>query len=772
MLRSGEVFAGYVIERLLGAGGMGEVYAARHPRLPRSDAVKVLAAEFALDPRYRVRFEREADLAAGLSHPAIVKVYDRGECDGRLWIAMELVEGVDLAQRLSATGQFAADEVARIAEPVAAALDRASAQGLVHRDVKPANILMSRTGDILLTDFGIARHASDNSDLTGTGVMIGTLNYASPEQLHGLPLDGRSDQYSLACSVFHLLTGAAPFTDANPAVVVTRHATAAPPSVRIARPELGPEVDSVLARAMSKRPADRFATSSEFAAALGSALRRSLVGSQAARTPPGGGTQAAIVTVIRDSAASPPPRRGIWAGAGAAAMVVVAVVIAFALWPSGPEEIGPTEAARAMPRISVTAQSPDLGSRPTAQRWRQPAVPGSEYPVGGNDKVVLYNRAERTNYLDILDAETGAVLRSIDVGRGDFGDCVFTRSGRYAGCRAQYAEAAAGTTDVDSDSYATKIIDVQAGVVSGRLGAATEIVTAGEVFALFEPERKSSRFGSVTVADSAGTVRWQADGVRVGLVRGAGVLSLENDGVSGDPFSKPSFELRDIETGTVVYRMTPDKPVGNTVWAPDWAAFPGGFAVGRDFYALDGTKRSSAGADWRIIPSAGYSTQGDDPSPNGGARQYAEPTTAAALPVLMNKRAEVIGAFDPATGSVLWSREVPKEAGYSNNPAVAGIGGKILFRWDATGKSQFANATNAAAYAWFDAYTADGGLLPDEQIPWATDGTRVVTVPRSGKGTVTVVPSGEHPSPLWSLDFTSPIRTFEGRVYVGNRRVV
>ena len=171
----------------------------------------------------------------------------------------------------------------------------------MHRDVKPANILMSRTGDLLLTDFGIARQASDNSDLTGTGVMIGTLNYASPEQLTGLPLGGRTDQYSLACSVFHLLTGAAPFADPNPAVVVTRHATAVPPTVLTARPELSPEVDRALARAMAKRPADRFESSSEFATALGAALRLSVSGPRVDGTLPRGGPQAAIETVIRDS---------------------------------------------------------------------------------------------------------------------------------------------------------------------------------------------------------------------------------------------------------------------------------------------------------------------------------------------------------------------------------------------------------------------------------------------------------------------------------------
>jgi hypothetical protein len=271
-LHPGTVFAGYTIERLLGAGGMGEVYLARHPRLPRSDALKVLAAQFTTDPDFRARFEREADLAGALSHPAIVKVNDRGEFDGRLWMALELVEGTDLAQRLRAHGPLPVSEVASIAETVADALDFAGSRGLVHRDVKPANILLGDSGHVLLTDFGIARQAAEASELTGTGVTVGTVDFASPEQLSGYPLDPRSDQYSLACTVYALLTGHAPFADSNAGAVIIRHATAAVPSASAQRADLSPAVDRVLARALSKAPANRFPSSREFAAALGSAL--------------------------------------------------------------------------------------------------------------------------------------------------------------------------------------------------------------------------------------------------------------------------------------------------------------------------------------------------------------------------------------------------------------------------------------------------------------------------------------------------------------------
>ncbi|KXO99555.1 serine/threonine-protein kinase [Tsukamurella pseudospumae] len=271
MLEPGEVFAGYTIERRLGAGGMGEVYVARHPRLPRREALKVLAPNLADDAQFRARFEREADLAASLSHQNIVAVHDRGETDGRLWIALDLVDGVDLGEVVR-RGPMPVGEVARVVGDVASALDFAGAQGLIHRDVKPANIMVSTTGRVLLTDFGIARLGAENSELTGTGMTLGTISYASPEQLQGQPVDARSDQYSLAATAFHLLTGSVPFTNTNAGAVIVAHVTAPVPSVRVARPELSARVDAVIARGMAKSSADRYPSSEAFAAELAAAL--------------------------------------------------------------------------------------------------------------------------------------------------------------------------------------------------------------------------------------------------------------------------------------------------------------------------------------------------------------------------------------------------------------------------------------------------------------------------------------------------------------------
>jgi len=194
----GETFAAYTVARLIGSGGMGEVYLARHPRLPRLDALKVLRADVSADDGFRQRFIREADLASALSHPNIVTVYDRGEFDGQLWIATEYVDGTDAAQlmRDRYPAGMPVEEASAIVTAIASALDYAHEHGLLHRDVKPANILLGqsdRAGKrrVFLADFGIARPLAAPNGLTATNMTLGTVAYSAPEQLMGDPLDGR-----------------------------------------------------------------------------------------------------------------------------------------------------------------------------------------------------------------------------------------------------------------------------------------------------------------------------------------------------------------------------------------------------------------------------------------------------------------------------------------------------------------------------------------------------------------------------------------------------
>ncbi|MFF1754350.1 serine/threonine-protein kinase [Nocardia sp. NPDC058244] len=285
-----ETFAGYRIESVLGRGGMGTVYRARHPRLPRSVALKVLDPAVSADPEVRGRFEQEAAIVAGLEHPGIVGIFDRGADHGRLWISMPLIEGVDATRLDPSTPP---DLVLRYIAETAAALDYAHGQGVLHRDVKPANILVAAPGTAdsraVLTDFGIARLVDSGTKLTVTGTFTATLAYASPEQLAGEVVDHRSDQYSLACTLYALLAGQPPFPATNPAQVIAGHLSAPVPRLSTARAGLAPALDAVLARAMAKRRAERFGGCGEFAAAARDALLYNIFPAQSVQSAAAGG---------------------------------------------------------------------------------------------------------------------------------------------------------------------------------------------------------------------------------------------------------------------------------------------------------------------------------------------------------------------------------------------------------------------------------------------------------------------------------------------------
>ncbi|MGW5574343.1 serine/threonine-protein kinase [Nocardia thailandica] len=269
-LPPGTIFAGYRIERVLGSGGMGTVYVAAHPRLPRRDALKVLSAEYGADPEFRARFIREAELAARLDHPEIVGVYDRGVTDGRLWIAMRFVDGPDAATVIR-TAPPSPERALHIVAAVARGLDHAHRAGLLHRDVKPANILLEpvpgRPDRVALTDFGIAKAVAATTALTQAGSVLATVAYAAPEQLSGGPVDHRADVYALGCTLYELLTGAKPFPRATPEAVIAAHLHEPPPRPTALVRDLPRAIDAVVARAMAKDPGDRYPDCGALAAA-------------------------------------------------------------------------------------------------------------------------------------------------------------------------------------------------------------------------------------------------------------------------------------------------------------------------------------------------------------------------------------------------------------------------------------------------------------------------------------------------------------------------
>jgi serine/threonine-protein kinase len=355
-LAQGQVIAGYTIVRSIGAGGMGEVYLGQHPRLPRRDALKVLAASVCADDEYRVRFNREADIAATLWHPHIVEVHDRGDVGGQLWISMDYVEGTDAGRML--TERYASgmppELVMRIVTAVAEALDYAHDKGLTHRDVKPANLLIADPGAenerIMLADFGIARRADDTSNLTGTNMTVGTVAYAAPEQLTGEVIDGRADQYALASTAYQLLTGSPPFQHSNPAVVISQHLTAKPPPIGSRRPELS-SLGGVFDKALAKSRDDRYPRCIDFARALSSRT-----GVPAATTGP---------RHAKAEAATRSRRKAVIGGAVALA-VLAAAAVAFIVFDRHRDH--PPAAAKSPP----SAMSSSMPSAPSPP----PAAPG------------------------------------------------------------------------------------------------------------------------------------------------------------------------------------------------------------------------------------------------------------------------------------------------------------------------------------------------------------------------------------------------------------
>jgi peptide/nickel transport system substrate-binding protein len=267
------------VESILGRGGMGVVYLATDLRLKRRIALKVLAPELAQDQAFRDRFVRESELAASLEDPNVVPIHEAGEAGGQLFIAMRYVEGTDLGTLVREMGPLDPLRTASIIAQVASALDAAHDRGLVHRDVKPANILIAQrdrsTGEhVYLTDFGLIRRMAHATSLTRTGQFMGTIDYVAPEQIRGQPVDGRADVYSLGCVLYECLAGRPPFASDLEVTVLYAHLEEPPPAVTAVRPDLPPAIDGVVAKAMAKRPEERF----ESAGALAEAAREALVG--------------------------------------------------------------------------------------------------------------------------------------------------------------------------------------------------------------------------------------------------------------------------------------------------------------------------------------------------------------------------------------------------------------------------------------------------------------------------------------------------------------
>ncbi|MFI1928456.1 MULTISPECIES: serine/threonine-protein kinase [unclassified Streptomyces] len=299
----GRRIAGYRIESEIGRGGMAVVYRAHDLRLDRTVALKLLAPELARNDVFRKRFTHESRVAAAIDHPHIVPVFEADETDGVLYIAMRYVDGSDLRHLLDREGPLPPATAVRIAAQVASALDAAHEAGLVHRDVKPGNVLVARGTDsdhpehVYLTDFGLTKKSLSLTGFTSVGQFVGTLDYVAPEQISGQPVDGRCDVYGLACVVYECLAGRPPFLRDDDVALLWAHQNADPPPLTQARPGLPPYLDAVFARALAKSPEARHPTCGAFVAEL--------------RQTPGGGLRPAHppteLAGAPASAPQPPP---------------------------------------------------------------------------------------------------------------------------------------------------------------------------------------------------------------------------------------------------------------------------------------------------------------------------------------------------------------------------------------------------------------------------------------------------------------------------------
>ena len=297
--------AGYRLEQEIGRGGMAVVYRARDLRLERTVAVKLLAPELARNDTFRLRFTHESRAAAAIDHPHIVPIYEAGETDGVLYIAMRYVEGSDLRHVLDRRGPLAPPTALRIAAQVGSALDAAHEHGLVHRDVKPGNILIARGTDsdhpehAYLTDFGLTKKSLSLTGFTTVGQFVGTLDYVAPEQISGRPVDGRCDVYGFACVVYESLAGHPPFRRDDDMALLWAHQYDQPPALTESRPELPSSVDGVFATALAKSPEDRHDSCLAFVAAL----RAAVMGEAVPGHPP---TEVVVQAVGERT--KPPPR--------------------------------------------------------------------------------------------------------------------------------------------------------------------------------------------------------------------------------------------------------------------------------------------------------------------------------------------------------------------------------------------------------------------------------------------------------------------------------
>jgi protein kinase-like protein len=391
--RIGTEVAGFRIESMIGQGGMGTVYVAEQSSPTRKVVLKLLRPELSRDEAFRRRFVHESEAAASTEHPNIVPIYAAGEADGLLYIAMRYVDGDDLRERIGRDGPIPVDRAIEIVSQVAAALDAAHARGLVHRDVKPSNILLDANGNAYLSDFGLIKRSEVDTGLTETGQFMGSIDYCAPEQIRGDEVDGRADVYSLGCVLFETVSGRPPFRRDTEVATLYAHLEQDPPALSSVAPGSPPDLDGVVARALAKDPSERQATAGAFA--------------QEAR-------QAAGVSSGERNAvpAGPDRRRLAWIGALVAVAAIVAVVVAIVA--AGGSDEPPPAAAAPSVKAAAIMLDPETGSVVSSiGGFTYRSVPTFIGDLAAGEGAVWVGVPPLINHLDPV---TGTVRGSADVG--------------------------------------------------------------------------------------------------------------------------------------------------------------------------------------------------------------------------------------------------------------------------------------------------------------------------------------------------------------------
>jgi len=494
----GREVAGYQVEEVIGRGGMGVVYRAEHLRLGRKVALKVVAPQIAREPKFRERFLRESRTAGSLDHPNVVPIYDAGEADGVLYIAMRFVDGVDLATMIARDGRLEPARTARIVAQVASALDAAHEAGLVHRDVKPSNVLLPARGagrgeHAYLGDFGLTKRVLSESGVTGSSAFLGTIAYVAPEQIEGRPVDARADQYSLACLVYECLTGHRPFERETDVATLYAHLRDPFPSVGEAvDPNLRSELDAALARAAAKKPADRYDSCGD--------LAEDLVRITGATT----GTESQPVAVRRARSAAQ-SRRRLVVGFGSAVVVAALAIGGYVLWQSN-QPAAPVINGNGVAIIDATTNQASLGAEltdePTAiaadatAAWvthfsagrvsRVDAVTRvvTSIPVGAGPGAVVAGAAEALVWVANTTAETLSEIDAENPSRGPTTLALLFRPGALA-----LGDAFLWVIDTQADSVAQ--------IDAGRLRLESGPISVGA-----EPVAVAAGGGVVWVANS------------------------------------------------------------------------------------------------------------------------------------------------------------------------------------------------------------------------------------------------------------------------------